>query len=207
MKKKIFLSAFAALVFAACSADSISNADAENWPSDFSAKEYAELNWELVTVQMRDAVAEKNSEKGKTLQDIDEKETNTFFDKEASVKEIFTKYAGFADTIWPGFEELKTSKIYSDFRDPLFEYHAFGNTASKDLDFLKSFEVNYDVLKMQYVMIGRIEGRAYRYCKDGEAKQLQVADESQAVAVRSKWDFSANTYCKNKKDGQIYLIP
>ena len=50
-------------------------------------------------------------------------------------------------------------------------------------------------------------GRPSRYRKDKESTTLQVAGDSQAVAFRSKWDFSANVYCKNKKDGQVYLIP
>jgi hypothetical protein len=197
--------ALASLV--ACSADSVSNADVENWPSDFSVKEYAEINWDLVTAQMKDSIEYKNSKLSKAKRTIDEDEIDLFFDKEESIKELFTKYVGFADSTWPGFDKLKTGKLYIDFREPLYDYHQIGNTATKDLAYLKKFPVDYNVIQMQYVLIGKVEGRPYRYCKDKESKTLQVADSSQAVAVRTKWDFSANAYCKNKKNGQVYLIP
>ena len=118
-----------------------------------------------------------------------------------------TKYQGFDESIWPGYETLRDGKIYIDFRTPLYDYHIWGNTATKDLQYLDSFKPNYEVIKMQYVLVGKIEGRPYRYCKDKESKTLKAENESQAVAVASKWDFSAHFYCKNKKDGQVYLIP
>ena len=102
--------ALASLV--ACSADSVSSADAENWPSDFSVKEYAEVNWDLVTAQMKDSIESKNSKLSKAKRTIDEDEIDLFFDKEESIKELFTKYVGFADSIWPGFDKLKTGKQY-----------------------------------------------------------------------------------------------
>ena len=176
--------------FVACSADDISNADEGNYPDDFSDKEYAEVNWDLVTIQMKNAIAE----------------IEVFFDKEESIKEIFTKYVGFADSIYPGFEKLKTGKMYMDFRETLYAFHITGNTATKDLAFLKEFKVNYDVIREQYWMVGRIEGRSYRFCKSGETKQLKVKDQSQAEAVRTKWDYSAHLYCKNKADGLDYMV-
>ena len=202
-----FVASLALAAMVGCSADSISNADSENWPSDFSSKEYGEINFDLIKVQMKDSIAARNALKKKTSEDMDEKEIDLFFDKESSIKTIFVKYQGFDASIWPGFEKLKSGVMYSDFRKPLYDYHTFGNTATKDVKYLESFKPNYDVLKAQYILIGKVEGRPYRYCKDKEAKTLKVADETQAVAVKSKWDFSANFYCKNKKDGQVYLIP
>ncbi len=204
---KYLFATLAVAVMAGCSADDISGTESENWPSDFSAKEYAEVNFDLVKVQMKDSIAARNALKNKTPDDMDAKELKLFFDKEESVKKIFTKYQGFADSIWPGYEKLRDGKIYVDFRTPLYDYHIWGNTATKDLQYLESFKPNYDVIKMQYVMIGKIEGRPYRWCKDKESKTLKAENEKQAVAVKSKWDFSANYYCKNKKDDQVYLIP
>ncbi len=190
--------------FVACSADDISNADAGNYPDDFSDKEYAEVNWDLVTIQMKNAIAAKNGKS--SAKALDAKEIEVFFDKEESIKEIFTKYVGFADSIYPGFEKLKTGKMYMDFRETLYAFHITGNTATKDLAFLKEFKVNYDVIREQYWMVGRIEGRPYRFCKSGETKQLKVKDQSQAEAVRTKWDYSAHLYCKNKADGLDYMV-
>ncbi len=208
MKKMKYLFALlAAAVMAGCSADDISGTELENWPADFSVEEYGEINFDLIKVQMRDSIAARNALKNKTPDDMDAKELGLFFDKEESVKKIFTKYQGFADSVWPGFEKLRDGKLYVDFRIPLYDYHIWGNTATKDLQYLESFKPDYNVIKMQYVLIGKIEGRPYRYCKDKESKTLRAENEKQAVPSKSKWDFSANFYCKNKKDGQVYLIP
>lgn len=51
----------AAIALVACSADSISNSDAENWPSDFSVSEYARVNPDLGTYQALSAVADSNA--------------------------------------------------------------------------------------------------------------------------------------------------
>ena len=206
LMKYLFALLFA-VVMVGCSADDINGADLENWPSDFTAKEYGEVNFDLIKVQMKDSIAAKNALKKKTPADMDKKELDLFFDKEESIKTLFTKYQGFADSIWPGFDKLKDGKIYVDFRTPLYDFHIWGNTATEDLKYLESFKPDYNVIKMQYVLIGKIEGRPYRYCKDKESKTLKAADESQAVAAASKWDFSAHFYCKNKKDGLVYLIP
>ena len=208
MKKMKYLFALlAAAVMAGCSADDISGTELENWPVDFSVEEYGEINFDLIKVQMRDSIAARNALKNKTPDDMDAKELGLFFDKEESVKKIFTKYQGFADSVWPGFEKLRDGKLYVDFRIPLYDYHIWGNTATKDLQYLESFKPDYNVIKMQYVLIGKIEGRPYRYCKDKESKTLRAENEKQAVPSKSKWDFSAHFYCKNKKDGQVYLIP
>ena len=204
---KCLLGLLAVSIMAGCSADDISGAELENWPSDFSVQEYGEVNFDLIKVQMKDSIAARNALKKKTSADMDAKELNLFFDSEESVKKIFTKYKGFDESIWPGYETLRDGKIYIDFRTPLYDYHIWGNTATKDLQYLDSFKPNYEVIKMQYVLVGKIEGRPYRYCKDKESKTLKAENESQAVAVASKWDFSAHFYCKNKKDGQVYLIP
>lgn len=229
-KLKYGLGLAAAIALVACSADSISNADIENWPSDFNVVEYGQVNPDLATYQALTAVADSNAilrqqitqkmvdsivaadlsdktdeEKLTSAQDKAEKnvkkrfvtgtilnedaEWAAYFDDAAAVKEIFLSFAALPESYWPGEDAFRNGMYNPDssinimgqtamqYRLALNPYHIYGNTASKDLAFLKSVPVREDLIKYQYVRAGKYEGRPYRYCKaedNAVVKQLTI---------------------------------
>lgn len=202
-KIKLFSGLIASSLLIACSSMDVDDTTAENWPSDFQLSEYSAINPDIAVVQLRDTVAAINLASGDTAKV--ESDIIAFFDSEVSVKTLFTDYALLNEALWPGFEALRDSVLNIDLRNLVLEYHVFGNTATQDLAFLQSAGiVDSSLIAWQYLLYGAKEGRAYRYCLSGEAKTLQSTD--QAVAIRSLYDYSANSYCLNESDDQIYLI-
>lgn len=202
-KIKLFSGLIASSLLIACSSMDVDDTTAENWPSDFKRSEYSAINPDIAVVQLRDTVAAINLASGDTAKV--ESDIIAFFDSETSVKTLFTDYALLNEALWPGFEALRDSVLNIDLRNLVLEYHVFGNTATQDLAFLQSAGiVDSSLIAWQYLLYGAKEGRAYRYCLSGEAKTLQSTD--QAVAIRSLYDYSANSYCLNESDDQIYLI-
>lgn len=224
------LGAAAAIALVACSADSISNADVENWPSDFNVAEYSAANPDLATYQALTAVAEKNDaarevilenlinayvaadssdktpdEKRTSAQNKAEKELKNkyvsgnildddaewtvFFDDSNAVKSIFTDFAGLPESFWPGavaflngmYNPDSTINIFGQtamqYRLAFKPYHQYGFTASQDLAFLKSVVIDENLIKYQYNLAGRYEGRPYRFCRvedNATLKQMTV---------------------------------
>ena len=127
-------------------------------------------------------------------------EAAVFFDDEASVKAIFTDYAGLDEEWWPGLPALINGVISVDpetgdttlnpdgarameYRAAFKNFHRYGFTATQDLAFLKTVKVDSSLIEKQYIMAGRYEGRPYRFCHDGEAniKKLDVQVEYDTI--------------------------
>lgn len=119
----------------------------------------------------------------------DAAELATFFSGDSNaVKTLFTDYAGIAAAYWPGVDAMKNGMTDTagninidgqramEYRTAFEKFHRFGNTAEQDLAFLKSLKVDSTLIKMQFIMAGKYEGRAYRFCKEGEAvtKKLDI---------------------------------
>lgn len=203
-KLKFGLGMAIAAIIGACSADSISNADGENWPSDFSVAEYARVNPDLANHQRVTSVAKKNAaylqaaaDSGKTVATSfkDSSELALFFSSdavvpgnEAAVKELFTVYAGLSESYWPisGVAAFVNGVLgdsndviiggiaAAEYRDALAPFHCLGQTALQDLEFIKSVQIDSTLIKQQYVLAGRYEGRPYRECREGEAVYKKV---------------------------------
>jgi hypothetical protein len=199
-----------ALSFSACSSMDTNSAKDGNWPTDFVVSEYSELNPDIANAQRKTSVASANTEKSCKINTLfsDTSETAKFLADSIALKSIFTDYASFSATYWPGYELFTTNTLYADFIQVLFtSFHVCGNTASEDVAYLVSMPVDSSLISMEYLLIGATEGRAYRYCLEGEAKVLQ--NPSQGVVIneaKGEYDYSDSYYCLNKADQQKYLI-
>lgn len=122
---------------------------------------------------------------------VDSTEWNVFFTgDENSVKTIFTDYARINADYWPlsgksAFVQGVLDSVGNinidgasalEYRTAFEDFHIFGNTADQDLAFLKAVVIDSELIEQQYIMAGKYEGRAYRFCREGEAviKQLDV---------------------------------
>ena len=117
----------------------------------------------------------------------------------------------------PGSSRLDTVFVFMcNVFNPLPEDGVFD--AGKVKDYLNDFwENKYDTLLVakHFLMAGRDEGRAYRYCND-DADEVRTQDMANYIPSKANeyfWDYSRdiNTskpqfFCLNKSDGKVYKI-
>jgi len=76
-------------------------------------------------------------------------------------------------------------------------------------DFLKSFSYDSTLIEQHYLLVGRNEGRPYKYCKDGEATTT-LRNLSLALEVGRGDDtfyyYGEHLFCLSETDGLIYLL-
>ncbi len=183
--------AFSLLALAACSDSSVDSAEAvrENWPADFTVSEYSLVNKDLANFQRMAQVAEANQayiaalgDSTKTISFEDSSELAIFFDDSNAVKTFFVEYAGINAEYWPGMSALRDGMTDAEgnlnidgqrameYRSVFGRFHTFGNTASQDIANLQAMPIDSAILEFHFVKAGKYEGRAYRFCKDGEAR-------------------------------------
>jgi len=250
-KFKLGLGLAMAMVFGACSADSIDAPISENWPDDFSLTEYSKANPDLAKYQiiaviadsnevymqavrekMTDsllvATAEKKAPEPLTATDSnnvklkankytismsDSSEVAVFFDDEVSVKTLFTEYAGLSEEMWPGLSALINGMFIVDpvtgdtaidaingprameYRSAFKNFHRFGFTATQDLAFIKTIEIDSSLIEKQFLYAGRYEGRPYRMCRNTDFKDPAVKTKKLDVTVvpdpaKDKWTYT-----------------
>lgn len=196
--------------FSACSSMDADSAKDGNWPTDFVISEYSEISPDIANAQRKTSVASANTERSCKINTLfsDASETAKFLADSSALKSLFVDYAFFSATYWPGYELFTTNALYADFIKVLFmNFHVCGNTASEDVAYLASVPIDSSLISMEYLLVGATEGRAYRYCLEGEAKILQ--NPSQGVVIneaKGEYDYSDFYYCLNKADQQKYLI-
>ena len=100
-----YLISFAALAFAACSSMDIDDAEtvSENFPEDFDDAVYMELHPELVSMQVRNYIADYNaSVKESLVPDSIIADSNAFSADTALLHQIFATpcYGGYGETRW-----------------------------------------------------------------------------------------------------------
>jgi len=122
-----------------------------------------------------------------TVSFSDEDQQAIFYDDSLAVKTLFVDYANISAAYWPGMNALKNGLTDEEgnliidgqraleYRESLAKFHCFGKTASQDVAFLESQKSQIDstLIEKHYLMSGRYEGRAYRFCHEGEAQYLQ----------------------------------
>ncbi|MCQ2061730.1 MAG: hypothetical protein MJY99_00140 [Fibrobacter sp.] len=146
------------------------------------------LKNELMSAGLDEKAATDSSKKLKRSFS-DEAELATFFsDSEEAVKTLFTDYANINADYWPGIDAMKNGMTDAEgninidgqrameYRTAFEKFHRYGNTAAQDLAFLQSIKIDSSLIRMQYIMAGKYEGRAYRSCREGEAvtKKLDI---------------------------------
>jgi len=85
---------------------------------------------------------------------------------------------------------------------------------SKVKAYLKNFKYDATLMAKHFLLAGRYEGRAYRYCNnDTDAVRSQDMANYVSVEKGYLWDYSINIktskpqfFCLNKSDGKVYRI-
>lgn len=141
-----------------------------------------------------------------TVSFADPAEQAIFFDDSVAVKKIFTDYAFMEEKYWPGMSALKEGVVSGEggvnlsgvaameYRAVFEKFHCLGNKASQDLTFLQSVKIDSTLIHQQYVLAGIYEGRAYRFCHEGEASYPKfIIDSKKELILDTTWDFKADT--------------
>ena len=129
-----------------------------------------------------------------------------FLKDTALVHKVFSVYIGFADSTWPGVDSLD-----SDQKAAIFGFNKQQTGApnvKEDKEYLEKFEFDEDLMFNHYLLLGTLEGRAYRYCKKGESKSTPidkfVPDTLGSAPIML--DYSAGRFCYDSTSAQKYLI-
>jgi len=118
----------------------------------------------------------------------------------------------------PGSSRVDTVFVFMcSIFNPLPEDGVFD--ANKVKTYLNDFWKNqYDTLLVarHFLMAGRYEGRAYRYCGNNDADEVRTQDMAIYIPSKSReyfWDYSRDIdtykpqfFCLNKSDGKVYRI-
>jgi len=99
--------------------------------------------------------------------------------------------------ILPQAENLKAAGDY------LNEFYFFDNTDS----FVGGSSINATLIEQHYFLVGRSEGRPYKYCTDTESQERNI---DLALVYKNsdgfiKYDYSGHFFCLNKNDLKIYV--
>ena len=130
-----------------------------------------------------------------------------FLKDSALVKEVFVTYLGFPDSLWKGLDSLD-----KDMRTIvcLFNKQQKGPPNSKeDRAYLENFKYNERLLEMHYLVLGAMEGRAYRYCtnQDSRSKKMSAAVPDTIVDNSATMlDYRNYRFCFDSKKNEKYLI-
>jgi len=132
-------------------------------------------------------------------------DNNVFISDSAFAHKVFLM-AGYTDSMWKGVDSLNSEqKKYID----RFNKQQVGvPSLSDDMAYIDNFVFDSTLIEQHYLLLGSINGRAYRYC-DG----VEVGDEKNqdlhAVRVGGAakiWDYSAFSFCYDSSSGKIYAI-
>ncbi len=205
MAKILMIALGAALAFTACSSMDPDASKGGDFPGDFDVAIYAVINADVVNAQLRDSVNALNTAKSCKVSVTDTADMKIFKSDSAALKTLYTEYLGTDEIHWPGYTDLTEDAVYADvFAQIVSYYHVCGNTANEDVLYLSSVKIDSSVVAYQYPLAGKAEGRAYRYCNEGEL--LTVQDASQAEFTGKVYDYSAHSYCYDENSATKYLI-
>jgi len=83
------------------------------------------------------------------------------------------------------------------------------NDVKEAENFLKNFSYDSTLIERHYLLVGRSEGRPYKYCKSGEATDI-LRNPDLALKVGSGtrifYDYGKHLFCLSEADGLIYLL-
>lgn len=206
-KLKCFLGLSALLSIVACSSMDADSSKDGNWPADFKTSEYSRINPDIANAQRKDSLAAAKKTAGCIVSTTDTSEdVQMFFSGDSNdVKTLYLDYAGLS--VWPGYEQFHSGALYADFRVMVISnYHICKNTAAQDVAYLNGLPIDSSLIAQQYMLAGRIEGRAYRYCLSGETNVLQDTLQGELSSSGHVFSYLAHTYCLSAGNNQKYLI-
>ncbi len=164
-------------VLGACGSMSVSDPYAEALPADFNAQEYLSLHPQLRVRQIKDFVADYNSQVkanlGKEYDAVKKADDEAFLANTDMLGAIYMhpQIGGHTSDEWAGiladFALPDTSKGYKITRSMMAEYNFVG--VADDASLLLSVPMDYQAVAQQYHVFGRDHGWAYRACRAEEA--------------------------------------
>jgi len=97
----------------------------------------------------------------------------------------------------------KTSKEAEDYLKAFYSYGL--NSASP----VFGTSIDSLLVKQHYFIVGRAEGRPYKYCKSAydpaKTRDVSLASKFKDSNNRTFFDYSLNTFCLNEIDNKIYV--
>ena len=182
------LAAGVTIALLACSSLEVSNPEAENFPSDWNTSEFVRVNPDLRALQIRDQVAIMNAKSGKPS------DLESFMSDSATLKKIALEHAGFTEANF----DFKMNDNYTAYLQSF-------NINGVDSEYVVFDTLTLDsaVFEMQYIAYGKIEGRPYRMCGEGDLAKLVKKGECQA-SESAKVGYSNHKYCA--LDGVTYCF-
>lgn len=123
------------------------------------------------------------------------------------VKDVFLKYMGLADSLWEGVENLTKAQKNAVLA---FNIQQKGAPDTKaDRKFLENFKFDETLLAEHYKLLGMLEGRAYRFCGEGDSKStpitsLEVPVIEDASAIMR--DYRGYFFCLDSATAVKYVV-
>lgn len=129
-----------------------------------------------------------------------------FLKDTALAHKVFSVYVGFADSLWKGVDSLN-----ADEKKAMFEFNkqqVGAPNVKEDKDFLEKFSFDEDLMFQHYLLLGALEGRAYRYCTKDDKMTTPFGKVKPDTLGSSPimLDYSAGRFCYDSKKEQKYLI-
>ena len=233
----------ASLVFVACSDMSVDSEniamaptnsdphaqityDVFSVPADFDLKVYLEINPDIKSNQIIQAVRARNAafiDSMAMLQDSVTLEDGTVtsigayaktrykadtaafvHDDTAFTHKVFL-LAGYNEEDWISADSLNKEQRLMICRFNLIQ--SGEPSIKEDKEFIEKFVYDESLMELHYAVYGGLDGRAYRYCKSTELGTLksEIVPDTMGVSPRIM-DYNAHLFCLNKEDGLVYSI-
>lgn len=133
-------------------------------------------------------------------------DNDAFLKDSALVHKVFSTYVGFADSLWKGVDSLN-----SDEKTAIFEFNKQQTgepSVKEDKEFLEKFVYDEDLMTQHYLLLGLLEGRAYRYCTQNDKKSTPISKFVPDTLGKAPimLDYSAGRFCYDSKSDRKYLI-
>jgi len=79
--------------------------------------------------------------------------------------------------------------------------------ADEAKDYLKDFPIDSTLIENHYFLIGRSEGRPYKYCENGESQErtIELALKLKSSKGHYFYDYGEHLFCFNRDDYKVYV--
>ena len=199
-------------VLGACGSMSVNEPYAEALPADFNPQEYLTLHPELHIAEIKDYVADFNSQVkanyGNEYEALKDADNEAFIANKDAVKAIYLhpQIGSHTEQQWNDLlEKLSlpdSTDEYKSARDALVQYNLIG--IDDDKSFLLAVPVDYHAVSQQFNVFGRDHGWAYRLCRPEEGanplrSSLPIAAEQQNIVSSQTGTFIVDEgfYCRD----------
>jgi hypothetical protein len=194
-------------------------------PSDFDLKTYLEINPDVKYNQIIQAVRSKNAAfmdsmsikdsitlsdgTQTTVEDVYKEryqaDTSAFIHSDTAFTHKIFLMTGYKEDMWVSADSLNREQRGMMVRFNLIQPKT--PSIAEDKKFVNEFVFDEEAMELHYVVLGALEGRAYRYCQKGEMDKpkSEIVPDTLGKAPRIM-DYNAHVFCLNKEDGIVYSI-